>query len=160
MEVLTNMVAHVEEVFNKDSVICPPSIKRTQIIAVAARSFRSLHHSLVRPHFLSDSHSQIVKMHFSLAVIAAFAGLVAAAPTELQKRQMTANDLSGACKKVTLIFARVSFCSSILGTQSLTLSRPVPNQAIWSAASKPVLFPGHANISPGHEHGTCSLLRS
>jgi hypothetical protein len=48
-------------------------------------------------------------MKFSFA-IAALVGAAAAAPsTGLARRQVTQNDLkSGACKKVTLIFARAS----------------------------------------------------
>jgi len=47
-------------------------------------------------------------MKFSIATVAALAGIVSAAPA-LEKRQATQNDLkSGECKKVTLIFARAS----------------------------------------------------
>jgi hypothetical protein len=66
-------------------------------------------------------------MKFSLVAIAALAGIVAAAPTDLEKRQITANDLAGACKKITLIYARVSLRSSqLLRLQLLTVNRPVP----------------------------------
>jgi len=46
----------------------------------------------------------------STLFLAALSGLAAAAPAveSLDKRQITANDLSGPCKQVTLIFARAS----------------------------------------------------
>jgi cutinase len=49
-------------------------------------------------------------MKLSIALISAIAGLASAvSPGVLQKRQTTQNDLkNGACKKVTLIFARAS----------------------------------------------------
>jgi hypothetical protein len=49
-------------------------------------------------------------MKLSIALISVITGLAtAAAPGTLQRRQVTQNDLkNGACKKVTLIFARAS----------------------------------------------------
>jgi len=49
-------------------------------------------------------------MKFSTAAVAALAGLATAAPSDLDKRQSTQNDLKGGkgCKKVTLVFARAS----------------------------------------------------
>jgi hypothetical protein len=47
-------------------------------------------------------------MKISLTALTALVGLAVAAPADLGRRQLTANDLSGACKKVTLIFARAS----------------------------------------------------
>lgn len=61
-----------------------------------------------RHYFPLASHLHTVKMKIWFAAIAAFAGIVAAAPTDVEKRQITANDLAGACKKITLIYARVS----------------------------------------------------
>jgi hypothetical protein len=51
-------------------------------------------------------------MKFSIWIITAITGIATAAPsgTHLNRRQTTANDIKsgGACKKVTLIFARAS----------------------------------------------------
>jgi len=63
--------------------------------------FTFVHHA----HHTLFSHS-LVTMKFSLAA-AALAGVATAFPV-LEERQMTANDLRGSCKKVTLIFARAS----------------------------------------------------
>jgi hypothetical protein len=46
-------------------------------------------------------------MKFSGFTLFAFVGIAATAPS-LDKRQSTANDLQGGCKKITLIFARAS----------------------------------------------------
>ncbi|KAF2397428.1 cutinase [Trichodelitschia bisporula] len=48
-------------------------------------------------------------MKFLSLAVSTLISCALAAPTELERRQMTANDLtSGSCKKVTLIFARAS----------------------------------------------------
>jgi hypothetical protein len=60
-------------------------------------------------------------MKFSLAAVVALAAVVTAVPTDLEKRQITANDLAGPCKKITLIYARVSLNTSEISCLSLLM---------------------------------------
>jgi cutinase len=86
-------------------------------------------------------------MKLSSITISALVGIVVAAPAaDLARRQTTANDIkSGACKKITLVFARAStepgnMVSSLpmRGSPSKMLIRSLlgneygPNRLLWT----------------------------